>query len=213
LEATETLIEIVNAVTPLDGPKNSTVVLVVETYPNLTFTFLLIPLVEYTLMNKRVLFMNCLQIFQRANPLRTVKVATILLGLLLLPGIIGLAVFLLTLLGFMWMQILLVLAIVFILQYLLAPGLVLRSVRARDPMPSEAWLLDTLSELKARMGYKKKVELKVAEVEVPNAFAVGNIFRRVIVVHGELLRVLVVFSVFRFLCLVRSCFRASGHFD
>jgi hypothetical protein len=33
-------------------------VLVVETYPNLTFTFLVIPLVEYTLMNKRVLFMN-----------------------------------------------------------------------------------------------------------------------------------------------------------
>jgi heat shock protein HtpX len=125
-----------------------------------------------------------------ANPLRTVKVATILLGLLLLPGIIGLAAFLLTLLGFMWMQILLVLAIVFILQYLLAPGLVLRSVRARDPLPSEAWLLDTLSELKARMGYKKKVELKVAEVEVPNAFAVGNILRRVIVVHRGLLRVL-----------------------
>ena len=125
-----------------------------------------------------------------ANPLRTVKVATILLGLLLLPGIIGLAVFLLTLLGFMWMQILLVLAVVFILQYLLAPGLVLGSVRARDPLPSEAWLLDILSELKARMGYRKKVELKVAEVEVPNAFAVGNIFRRVIVVHRGLLRVL-----------------------
>ena len=125
-----------------------------------------------------------------ADPLRTVKVATILLGLLLLPGIIGLAAFLLTLLGFMWMQILLVLAAVFILQYLFAPGLVLGSVRARDPMPSEAWLLDTLSELKARMGYKKKVELKVAEVEVPNAFAVGNIFRRVIVVHRGLLRVL-----------------------
>jgi len=125
-----------------------------------------------------------------ANPLRTVKVATILLGLLLLPGIIGLAVFLLALLGFMQVQILLVLAAVFILQYLFAPGLVLRSVRARDPMPSEAWLLDTLSELKARMGYRKKVELKVAEVDVPNAFAVGNIFRRVIVVHSGLLRVL-----------------------
>jgi len=125
-----------------------------------------------------------------ANPLRTVKVATILLGLLLLPGIIGLAAFLLTLLGFMWMQILLVLAIVFILQYLLAPSLVLGSVRARDPLPGEAWLLDILSELKARMGYRKKVELKVAEVDVPNAFAVGNIFRRVIVVHRGLLRVL-----------------------
>jgi len=125
-----------------------------------------------------------------ADPLRTVKVATILLGLLLLPGVIGLAVFLLTLLGFMQVQILLVLAAVFILQYLFAPGLVLRGVRARDPLPSEAWLLDTLSELKARMGYKKKVELKVAEVEIPNAFAVGNIFRRVIVVHRGLLRVL-----------------------
>ena len=125
-----------------------------------------------------------------ANPLRTVKVATILLGLLLLPGVIGLAVFLLTLLGFMWMQSLLVLAVVFILQYLLAPGLVLGSVRARDPLPGEAWLLDILSELKAGMGYRKKVELKVAEVEIPNAFAVGNIFRRVIVVHRGLLRVL-----------------------
>jgi hypothetical protein len=28
-----------------------------------------------------------------------------------------------------------------------------------------------------KMGYRKKVELKVAEVEVPNAFAVGNIFQ------------------------------------
>ncbi|TDA28897.1 MAG: hypothetical protein DSO00_05280 [Archaeoglobi archaeon] len=125
-----------------------------------------------------------------ANPLRTVKVATILLGLLLLPGIIGLAVFLLTLLGFMWVQILLVLAAVFIFQYLFAPDFVLRGLRARDPLPSEAWLLDTLSELKARMGYKKKVELKVAEVEIPNAFAVGNIFRRAIVVHRGLLGVL-----------------------
>ena len=130
------------------------------------------------------------KISKGANPVKAVKIATYLIGFLMIPGIIWLLVLLLSLFGFFWMHILLALILGFILQYLFAPYFVLRTVNARDPYQDEAWLLAELEDLKKKAGYGKKVELKVADVDIPNAFAVSNFFKRAIVVHRGLLKIL-----------------------
>jgi len=131
-----------------------------------------------------------LKISRGANPLRAVKVGTYILGALMVPGVIGIAVLFLSFFGFMWKHILIALLLGLILQYIFAPYLVLRSARARDPDQNEMWLLSELEDLKKSVNYSKKVELKVADIDIPNAFAVGNAFKRVIVVHRGLLNVL-----------------------
>ena len=131
-----------------------------------------------------------LGIARGVNPLRAVKVGTYLVGAMMLIGVFGIAVLFLSFFGFMWMHILFALLLGLVLQYLLAPYLVLGSARARDPKQSERWLLSELENLKKNVNYSKKVELKIADVDIPNAFAVGNAFKRAIVVHTGLLNVL-----------------------
>jgi Zn-dependent protease with chaperone function len=125
-----------------------------------------------------------------ANPFRAVRVGTYLLGAMILPGVFGIAVLFLSFFGFMWAHILFALLLGLVLQYLLAPYLVLGSAGARDPNQGERWLLSELENLKKSVNYSKKVELKIADVDIPNAFAVGNFFKRAIVVHRGLLNVL-----------------------
>jgi len=129
-------------------------------------------------------------ISKKVSPLKAVKTGTYLAGALLLPGVVGAAVIFLSFFGLAWKHILLILLLGLVLQYLLAPRLVLRGVRARDPDPGESWLLSELEDLKRRINYRKRVELKIADISIPNAFAVSNFFRRVIVVHKGLLDLL-----------------------
>ncbi len=47
--------------------------------------------------------------------------------------------------------------------------------------------MDAFEEVKRAAGFEKPVELYVARNQAPNAFAVSNLFTRVVVVHEDLL--------------------------
>jgi heat shock protein HtpX len=73
---------------------------------------------------------------------------------------------------------------------LVAPHVALWRAKARKPGPDELWLQGLLEEVKQSSGYRGKVELLVADNDIPNAFAIGNAFKKVIVLHKGLINIL-----------------------
>jgi heat shock protein HtpX len=123
---------------------------------------------------------------------RVVRGATFLAALLAIPGLLAVALFALAIFGPVSPARLAGLAAVllalFVVQYLAAPYLVLYTSRARRPGAGEEWVVELFEEVKRSSGYTGEVELYIVDTPVPNAFAVGNVFKKAVVVHSGLLR-------------------------
>jgi heat shock protein HtpX len=133
------------------------------------------------------------------SALRIVGSATFLAALLAIPGLLAVALLVLAVLSVTGITSLAysslaylaaVLLVLFVVQYLLAPYLVLYTSKARRPGAGEEWVVELFEEVKRSSGYRGEVELYIVDTPVPNAFAVGNVFKKAVVVHSGLLRVL-----------------------
>jgi heat shock protein HtpX len=125
---------------------------------------------------------------------RVVGGAAFLAALLAIPGLLAVALFALAIFGPVSPARLAGLAAVllalFVVQYLAAPYLVLYTSKARRPGAGEEWVVEVFEEVRRSSGYKGDVELYIVDTDVPNAFAVSNVFKKAVVVHSGLLRVL-----------------------
>ena|GEM_PF-800709 len=125
---------------------------------------------------------------------RVVRGATFLASLLAIPGLLAVVLLILKVFRVASLSSLAYLAVIllvlFIAQYLVAPHLVLYTSRARRPRAGEEWVVGLFEEVRRSSGYKGEVELYIVDTPVPNAFAVGNVFKKAVVVHSGLLRVL-----------------------
>ena len=125
---------------------------------------------------------------------RVVGGATFLASLLAIPGLLAVALLVLAVFRVASLSSLAYLAVIllvlFIAQYLVAPYLVLYTSRARRPGAGEEWVVELFEEVRRSSGYRGEVELYIVDTPVPNAFAVGNVFKKAVVVHSGLLRVL-----------------------
>jgi heat shock protein HtpX len=127
---------------------------------------------------------------------RSLRLATVTAAILMLPGVIVTTLLILSVLlilivlggaGIWGVAILLGL---FLAQYLVAPYVALWGAKARKPEPNELWLQSLLEEVKQSSGYRGKVELLIADNDIPNAFAIGNAFKKFIVLHKGLINIL-----------------------
>ncbi len=125
-----------------------------------------------------------------ARPTKVLKCAIVLYVLMIIPGILFIinTIWAFTYPRFTIEQILMFALALFLFQYLFTPVLV--TSKTRNPYPEERWLYDLLEEVKARAGYRKKVKLKIADFNLPNAYAVSNIFTRTIILTRPLLEIL-----------------------
>jgi heat shock protein HtpX len=121
---------------------------------------------------------------------KVLKIATYVSAALMLPAIIATASIPLGLFGAAGPAGIAILLAIFGLQYLLFPYIILSNTEIRKPNAEETWLLDVLEDVKKVSGYNKKVDLYIANVDMPNAFAISNVFKRAIVVHSGLLNTL-----------------------
>jgi heat shock protein HtpX len=125
---------------------------------------------------------------------RVVGGAAFLASLLAIPGLLAVALLILKVFRVASLSSLAYLAVIllvlFIAQYLVAPYLVLYTSRARRPGAGEEWVVELFEEVRRSSGYRGEVELYIVDTPVPNAFAVGNVFKKAVVVHSGLLRVL-----------------------
>jgi heat shock protein HtpX len=125
---------------------------------------------------------------------RVVRGATFLASLLAIPGLLAVALLILKVFRVASLSSLAYLAVIllvlFIAQYLVAPHLVLYTSRARRPRAGEEWVVGLFEGVRRSSGYRREVELYIVDTDVPNAFAVGNVFKKAVVVHSGLLRVL-----------------------
>ena len=121
---------------------------------------------------------------------KAVKIATITTGVFLSIALIPVALLVIGLAGLLGYVGIIVLALYFLVQYLLPPYVFAAGTLKIEPGSNYSWVSDLAQSIARRMNYKKKFEVRIADVEVPNAFAVGNIFKRVIVVHKGLLKIL-----------------------
>lgn len=125
---------------------------------------------------------------------RVVGGAAFLASLLAIPGLLAVALLVLAVFRVASLSSLAYLAVIllilFIAQYLVAPYLVLYTSKARRPGAGEEWVVELFEEVKRSSGYRGEVELYIVDTPVPNAFAVGNVFKKAVVVHSGLLRVL-----------------------
>jgi heat shock protein HtpX len=128
------------------------------------------------------------------SALRVVGGATFLAALLAIPGLLTIALLVLAVFRAAGISSLAYLAavllVLFVVQYLVAPYLVLYTSRARRPGAEEGWVVELFEEVRRSSGYRGEVELYIVDTPVPNAFAVGNVFKKAVVVHSGLLRVL-----------------------
>jgi heat shock protein HtpX len=128
------------------------------------------------------------------SALRVVGGATFLAALLAIPGLLTIALLVLAVFRAAGISSLAYLAavllVLFVVQYLVAPYLVLYTSRARRPGAEEGWVVELFEEVRRSSGYRGEVELYIVDTPVPNAFAVGNVFKKAVVVHRGLLRVL-----------------------
>jgi heat shock protein HtpX len=122
---------------------------------------------------------------------RVVRGATFLAALLAIPGLLAVALFALAIFGPVsptrLASLTAVLLALFAAQYLAAPYLVLYTSKARRPGVEEEWVVELFEEVRRSSGYKGDVELYIVDTPVPNAFAVGNVFKKAVVVHSGLL--------------------------
>jgi heat shock protein HtpX len=125
---------------------------------------------------------------------RAVRGATFLAALLAIPGLLAVALLVLAVFRATSLSSLayltVILLVLFIVQYLVAPYLVLYTSKARRPGAGERWVVELFEEVRRSSGYKGGVELYIVDTPVPNAFAVSNVFKKAVVVHSGLLRVL-----------------------
>ena len=125
---------------------------------------------------------------------RVVRGATFLASLLAVPGLLAVALLVLAVFRVTSISSLAYLAavllVLFVVQYLVAPYLVLYTSRARRPGAEEGWVVEVFEEVRRSSGYKGDVELYIVDTPVPNAFAVSNVFKKAVVVHSGLLTVL-----------------------
>jgi len=68
---------------------------------------------------------------------------------------------------------------------LMGPRLVLDRSYVRLPTWDEAWLVETFREVKQAAGFNKRMEVYIARDPFSNAFAVGNAFKRAVVVKKD----------------------------
>jgi heat shock protein HtpX len=125
---------------------------------------------------------------------RVVGGAAFLASLLAIPGLLAVALLVLAVFRAASLSNLVYLAavllVLFVVQYLVAPYLVLYTSKARRPGAGEEWVVELFEEVRRSSGYRGEVELYIVDTPVPNAFAVGNVFKKAVVVHSGLLRVL-----------------------
>jgi heat shock protein HtpX len=122
---------------------------------------------------------------------RVVGGAALLAALLAVPGLVAVALLVLAVFGVAVASGLAYLAVallaLFAVQYLAAPYLVLYTSKARRPGAGEEWVAELFEEVKRGSGYRGEVELYIVDTDVPNAFAVSNMFKKAVVVHSGLL--------------------------
>ncbi|MEM4035439.1 MAG: zinc metalloprotease HtpX [Fervidicoccaceae archaeon] len=77
------------------------------------------------------------------------------------------------------------------LQWLFAPAIINAAYRTRPPSLAEEWLVARLEPLARRAGLKRAPQLRIAEVDAPNAFAYGSpLFGNYVAVTRGLLELL-----------------------
>jgi heat shock protein HtpX len=121
---------------------------------------------------------------------RSLRLATVTAAIFMLPGVIVTTLFIVSVLGVGGTWGLAILLVLFLAQYLFAPYVALWGAKARKPGPNEMWLQGLLEELKQSSGYMGKIELLIADNDIPNAFAIGNAFKKFIVLHKGLINIL-----------------------
>jgi heat shock protein HtpX len=121
---------------------------------------------------------------------RSLRLATVTAAILMLPGVTVTTLLILSVLGGAGIWSVALLLVLFLAQYLVAPHVALWRAKARKLGPDELWLQGLLEEVKQSSGYRGKVELLIADNDIPNAFAIGNAFKKFIVLHKGLINIL-----------------------
>jgi heat shock protein HtpX len=127
---------------------------------------------------------------------RSLRLATVTAAIIMLPGVIvttllvASVLLVVSVLGGAGTWGVAILLALFLAQYLFAPYVALWGAKARKLGPDELWLQGLLEEVKQSSGYRGKVELLIADNDIPNAFAIGNAFKKFIVLHKGLINIL-----------------------
>lgn len=121
---------------------------------------------------------------------KAIKIATISTSVLVVIALIPTVLFVIGFAGIFGFAGIALLAPYLLVQYLVAPFVFILNTRKIEPGSEYGWVLEAVQRVAQRIGYRKKFDVRVADVEVPNAFAVGNVLKRAIVVQRGLLQVL-----------------------
>lgn len=124
------------------------------------------------------------------NTYKVIRTTMLIVATMMIISIFALSLLLTWILGLpFWLAIFIFLAI-FGIQYIIHPYLYIRGKGIRKPEGEETKLIEMLEDLKKSQGISYKVQLYVAETDIPNAFAIGNFFKKAIVINKGLLKVL-----------------------
>jgi len=119
---------------------------------------------------------------------KVIKYATVASAVFVVMAIVPAFLLLLGIFGILGVAGIFIIVAVFALQYLLPPFIYaskLRRVDASDPQLG--WLVFLAREVVAKAGYRKKFEVYLDPQPIPNAYAIGNGLKRMVVVTRGLL--------------------------
>jgi len=119
---------------------------------------------------------------------KVMKYATIASAVFVVMAVVPAFLLLLEVFGMLGVAGIIILAAVFALQYLLPPFVYAsRLRRIHESDPQLGWLVSLTREVAARAGYRKRFEVYLDPQPVPNAYAIGNELKRMVVVTRGLL--------------------------
>jgi heat shock protein HtpX len=121
---------------------------------------------------------------------KAIKVAAISTGVFVAIALIPTVLFVVGFAGILGFAGIAIVVLYLLIQYLIAPFVFISNTRKIELGSEYGWVLETAQRIAQRMGYGKKFDVRIADVETPNAFAIGNVLKRAIVVHRGSLQVL-----------------------
>jgi len=121
---------------------------------------------------------------------KAIRVATVSTGVFIAIALIPTVLFVVGFAGVFGFAGIAAVALYLMVQYLVAPLIFISNTRRIELGSEYSWALDIAQKVAQRVGYSRRFEVRIADVEIPNAFAVGNVLKRAIVVHKGLLQVL-----------------------
>jgi len=121
---------------------------------------------------------------------KAIKVATLTTGLFVSLAIVPAILIPVLLTGLLGLTGLAAVALYLIIQYLITPYVLTVGTEKVRLGSKYGWVLKLARDVARDAGYSKGFEVRIVNSEVPNAYAVGNVLKRSIVIHEGLLKVL-----------------------